>query len=184
MAKIPRRAQPLAEPREDESEHEPKPSVKKRNFKTSESKPAKVGAANRTRTTHHLISESEEEDDDSEEEEVKPRSKKVQKQKKEVRRRVVPPGFQLMLDIIIQSDVSSSSALKKDGDMNYVDLGGKKRASASEFKGQRYINIREYYVDKASGEEKPGKKGIALNAEQWKVFKQNIDTLDELFGSK
>ena len=69
-----------------------------------------------------------------------------------------------MLDI--QSDVSSSGVLKQDGDMRYVDLGGKKRASASEFKGQRYINIREYYVDKASGEEKPGKKGIALNAEQ------------------
>ncbi|KAL1717429.1 transcriptional Coactivator p15-domain-containing protein [Schizophyllum commune] len=168
MAKIPRRAQPPAESSEDESEHEPKPSVKKRKSKTSESKPVKVGAANRTRTTHRLIkvqSESEEDDDDSEEEEVKPRSKKVQKQKKE-------------------SDVSSSGALKQDGDMKYVDLGGKKRASASEFKGQRYINIREYYVDKASGEEKPGKKGIALNAEQWKVFKQNIDTLDELFGSK
>ncbi|KAI5832575.1 PC4-domain-containing protein [Schizophyllum commune Tattone D] len=157
MAKIPRRAQPPAESSEDESEHEPKPSVKKRKSKTSESKPAKQGKKK-------AQTESEE-DDDSEEEEVKPRSKKVQKQKKE-------------------SDVSSSSALKKDGDMNYVDLGGKKRASASEFKGQRYINIREYYVDKASGEEKPGKKGIALNAEQWKVFKQNIDTLDELFGSK
>ncbi|KAI5889570.1 PC4-domain-containing protein [Schizophyllum commune H4-8] len=174
MAKIPRRAQPPAESSEDESEHEPTPSVKKRKSKTSESKPAKVGAANRTHTTHCLIvfkkgkkkaqSESEE-DDDSEEEEVKPRSKKVQKQKKE-------------------SDVSSSGPLKQDGDMKYVDLGGKKRASASEFKGQRYINIREYYVDKASGEEKPGKKGIALNAEQWKVFKQNIDTLDELFASK
>ncbi|KAL1735497.1 transcriptional Coactivator p15-domain-containing protein [Schizophyllum commune] len=168
MAKIPRRAPPTAESSEDESEHEPKPSVKKRKSRTSESKPVKVGAVNRTRTTHRLIvfeeGESEGEDDDSEEE-VKPRSKKVQKQKKE-------------------SDVSSSGALKQDGDMKYVDLGGKKRASTSEFKGQRYINIREYYVDKASGEEKPGKKGIALNAEQWKVFKQNIDTLDELFGSK
>ncbi|KAI4526457.1 PC4-domain-containing protein [Schizophyllum commune Loenen D] len=165
MAKIPRRAQPPAESSEDESEHEPKPSVKKRKSKTSESKPAKVGAANRTRKGKKKVQSESEEEDDSEEEEVKPRSKKLQKQKKE-------------------SDVSSAGALKQDGDMKYVDLGGKKRASASEFKGQRYINIREYYVDKASGEEKPGKKGIALNAEQWKVFKQNIDTLDELFGSK
>ncbi|KAL1696331.1 transcriptional Coactivator p15-domain-containing protein [Schizophyllum commune] len=157
MAKIPRRGQAPADSSEEESEHELKPSIKKRKSKTSESKPAK-------KSKKKVQSESEEEDDDSEEEEVKPR-KKVQKQKKE-------------------SDVSSSSALKQDGDMEYVDLGGKKRASASEFKGQRYINIREYYVDKASGEEKPGKKGIALNAEQWKVFKQNIDTLDELFGSK
>ena len=55
MAKIPRRGQAPAESSEEESEHEPKLSARKRKSKASESKPAKVGAANRTRATHWLI---------------------------------------------------------------------------------------------------------------------------------
>jgi len=40
------------------------------------------------------------------------------------------------------------------------------------------IDIREYYD--ANGEEKPGKKGISLNPEQWAEFKQYIATIDDL----
>lgn len=109
---------------------------------------------------------SESEGDEDAEPEVKPRSSKVAKQKK-------------------QSDVSSSDVpLKEDGGTKYIDLGKMKRASISEFKGQRFVDIREYYVDKSSGEGKPGKKGIALNAEQWKMLKQSISTIDELFSGK
>jgi hypothetical protein len=50
------------------------------------------------------------------------------------------------------------------------DLGGKKKASVSVFKGKALVNIREYYLDKATGEEKPGSKGIALNVEQWEAL--------------
>ena len=34
---------------------------------------------------------------------------------------------------------------------------------------ERYIpaDIREFYEDKTTGEEKPGSKGIALNMDQW-----------------
>lgn len=49
-----------------------------------------------------------------------------------------------------------------------------KKVSVSEFKGQLYVNIREYYMDKATGEEKPGAKGIALNAEHWKALKSVV----------
>jgi hypothetical protein len=35
------------------------------------------------------------------------------------------------------------------------------------FGGKVLIDIREYYTDQASGEERPGKKGIALSPEQW-----------------
>lgn len=38
-----------------------------------------------------------------------------------------------------------------------------------EFKGMILIDIREYY-ETADGEMKPGKKGIALNSEQWEVW--------------
>lgn len=30
------------------------------------------------------------------------------------------------------------------------------------FRGKTFVDIREYYTDKGSGQEKPGKKGIAL----------------------
>jgi hypothetical protein len=35
------------------------------------------------------------------------------------------------------------------------------------FKEKLLIDIREYYNDKKSGEDKPGSKGIALTLEQW-----------------
>lgn len=38
-----------------------------------------------------------------------------------------------------------------------------------EFKGMILIDIREYY-ETADGEMRPGKKGIALNPEQWEVW--------------
>lgn len=57
-----------------------------------------------------------------------------------------------------------------------------KKASVSEFKGKKYVNIREYYVDKASGEERPGSKGIALSVEQWQELKKLVSLkLDEYY---
>lgn len=50
-----------------------------------------------------------------------------------------------------------------EGD-KYIDLGKKKRAVARSFKGVPLIDIREFYG--AGGQEKPGKKGIALTLEQ------------------
>ncbi|KAK7053297.1 hypothetical protein VNI00_003923 [Paramarasmius palmivorus] len=46
----------------------------------------------------------------------------------------------------------------------YVDLGKKKRATVRSFKGMALIDIREFWGE--GGSEKPGKKGISLNAEQ------------------
>ncbi|KAL1748744.1 transcriptional Coactivator p15-domain-containing protein [Schizophyllum fasciatum] len=145
---------------DDESDSDPKPTAKKRKSKNNDSKPATKKGKSVAK------SDSEEESDDEDVKEAKPRSPKVQKQKK-------------------QSDVSSTEvALKDDGGTKYIDLGKMKRASISEFKGQRFVDIREYYIDKASGEGRPGKKGIALNAEQWNALKQSINTIDELFASK
>jgi len=49
-----------------------------------------------------------------------------------------------------------------------------KKVSVSEFKGQLLVNFREYYVDKATDEEKPGSKGITLNRSQWEEFKKVV----------
>ena len=54
------------------------------------------------------------------------------------------------------------------------DLGKNKWVKVREFKGQTYIDIREYYVDKETMETKPGKKGISLNCQQYQKLKVNI----------
>lgn len=48
-------------------------------------------------------------------------------------------------------------------------LGKMKFVDVREFKGMTLIDIREYYEDKNTGEMKPGKKGISLQADQWEV---------------
>jgi hypothetical protein len=41
------------------------------------------------------------------------------------------------------------------------------------------IDIREYYKSKEPGaEEKPGKKGIALNQEQWDSLRAQVEAID------
>ncbi len=52
--------------------------------------------------------------------------------------------------------------------------GSKRKVQASEFKGKLYVNIREYYVDKATQKEMPGNKGIALTVEQWNSLKEQV----------
>lgn len=60
--------------------------------------------------------------------------------------------------------------------------GGKKKASVSVFKGKALVNIREYYVDKATGEEKPGSKGIALTKEQWEALLAVVSTFQTYYS--
>ncbi len=54
------------------------------------------------------------------------------------------------------------------------ELGGKRKVTVGSFKGKVLVNIREYYEDKNTGEEKPGSKGIALSKDQWKSLLQQV----------
>jgi len=56
-------------------------------------------------------------------------------------------------------------------------LGRDRKISVSEFKGRKFVNIREYYD--AGGEMKPGRKGIALSREQWDMFTQVKDDVSK-----
>lgn len=51
--------------------------------------------------------------------------------------------------------------------------------TVSEFKGRVMVGIREFYMDKGSGELKPGKKGISLNPKQWGKLKAAVKDIDE-----
>lgn len=50
----------------------------------------------------------------------------------------------------------------------YWELDRNRRVSLSTFKGKQYLNIREYYQDKGSGQWRPGKSGITLTKTEWK----------------
>ncbi|KAM3163608.1 PC4 domain-containing protein [Lachancea thermotolerans] len=67
------------------------------------------------------------------------------------------------------------------------ELGNNKRVTVRQFRNINLIDIREYYADSASGEMKPGKKGISLTEELYDELlkhRQNIDDALRRFGSK
>ncbi|CAH8450841.1 uncharacterized protein DC041_0006444 [Schistosoma bovis] len=77
------------------------------------------------------------------------------------------------------SGSTKSSHVTTSGGDQLIDLTGKKFACVREFRGRAFVDIREYYEDKSSGELKPGKKGISLNLEQWEYLKSSIGELDD-----
>uniref|UniRef100_A0A8C0EZH1 Activated RNA polymerase II transcriptional coactivator p15 n=1 Tax=Bubo bubo TaxID=30461 RepID=A0A8C0EZH1_BUBBB len=63
----------------------------------------------------------------------------------------------------------TDSVLPQIGKMRYVRV--------SCFKGKVLVDIREFYADK-EGSMKPGRKGIALSAEQWNQLKEIVPEID------
>ncbi|XP_010192610.1 PREDICTED: activated RNA polymerase II transcriptional coactivator p15-like, partial [Mesitornis unicolor] len=64
---------------------------------------------------------------------------------------------------------SEEEGMFQIGKMRYVKV--------SCFKGKALVDIREFYVDK-EGSMKPGRKGIALSAEQWNQLKEIVPEID------
>jgi Transcriptional Coactivator p15 (PC4). len=54
----------------------------------------------------------------------------------------------------------------------FFDLTGKKRFTVRKWKGKVLLDIREFY--ESNGEMKPGKKGISLNLEQYKILSKLV----------
>eukprot|EP00076_Gallus_gallus_P006914 XP_001234815.2 activated RNA polymerase II transcriptional coactivator p15 [Gallus gallus] len=64
---------------------------------------------------------------------------------------------------------SEEGGMFQIGKMRYVRV--------SCFNGKVLVDIREFYMDK-EGDMKPGRKGIALSAEQWNQLKEIIPEID------
>jgi len=81
-----------------------------------------------------------------------------------------------------QAEKSEKKAkTSNEGDADSWELGNRKKVTISEFRGTSYVNIREYYEDKETGEEKPGRKGIVLNRRQWDEFYKVVNEVNEKF---
>merc|ERR1712043_4071 len=76
---------------------------------------------------------------------------------------------------------SKSKAEKSDDGKLEWELGKSKKVTVREFKGKVFVDIREYYCDKA-GDWKPGKKGIALQRDQWDELLASSDAITAAFS--
>ncbi|KAK7698668.1 hypothetical protein SLS64_012279 [Diaporthe eres] len=77
----------------------------------------------------------------------------------------------------VKKGSSSKNGTNVDSEGNaFWDLSGKRRIVVQEFKGNWYVNLREYYEDK-SGEMKPGKKGIMLSVEQYQTLVGSVPAI-------
>lgn len=69
-----------------------------------------------------------------------------------------------------------------------IPLDSRKQVTVRKYNGMSLVDIREFYVDKASGEKKPGKKGISLTQDVWNLLLSKKDqiqqALDEINGTK
>uniref|UniRef100_A0A8B9RQ43 Activated RNA polymerase II transcriptional coactivator p15 n=1 Tax=Accipiter nisus TaxID=211598 RepID=A0A8B9RQ43_9AVES len=83
------------------------------------------------------------------------------------RKRAVAP--QTRLPSLQRAGVNTGSVSLQIGKMRYVRV--------SCFKGKVLVDIREFYADK-EGDMKPGRKGIALSAEQWNQLKEIVPEID------
>jgi len=78
---------------------------------------------------------------------------------------------------------TTAAASGKDDEGNsFWALSNTRRVGISNFKGKVMVNIREFYSD-ASGEMKPGRKGISLPLDQYASLLEAIPKLNaELIG--
>ncbi|KAG4300593.1 hypothetical protein PCANB_003052 [Pneumocystis canis] len=63
----------------------------------------------------------------------------------------------------------------------YWELGGKtRRVTLTTWKGQRLIDLREYYEDSVTHEMRPGKKGLSLTPKQLTAFINVLPCIETL----
>ncbi|KAF9531662.1 transcriptional Coactivator p15-domain-containing protein [Crepidotus variabilis] len=100
-------------------------------------------------------------------------------QKKEKPKTIKKPKIDTKPSASVRKSTDSGKVKTNAEGDQYIDLGKKKRAVLRSFKGIPLLDIREYYG--AEGEEKPGKKGISLQLEQWHELRDSASTIDQLF---
>ncbi|XP_037080283.1 activated RNA polymerase II transcriptional coactivator p15-like [Pollicipes pollicipes] len=57
-------------------------------------------------------------------------------------------------------------------------IGTQRFVKIRKFKSKTFVDIREYWTDD-KGEQKPGKKGLCMNLEQWDMLTQIIPEVNQ-----
>ena len=76
-----------------------------------------------------------------------------------------------------QEDSNEEDSIIVGNDEILIPLDKNKRVSIRKFKGQIYVDIREFY--EKDGEKKPSKKGISLKPELWQKLKSRVKDIDD-----
>ncbi|KAI9114329.1 hypothetical protein K1719_014557 [Acacia pycnantha] len=70
---------------------------------------------------------------------------------------------------------------KKDSgdsdDIVVCEISKNRRVTVRNWNGKIWVDIREFYVK--DGKQLPGKKGISLSIDQWKVLRDHADKIDD-----
>ncbi|ROW13292.1 hypothetical protein VPNG_05426 [Cytospora leucostoma] len=74
---------------------------------------------------------------------------------------------------------SSDSKNVDDEGNTFWELSNKRRIVVQKFKGNVFVNLREYYEDKKSGAMKPSTKGIMLSIEQYKTLLGSVPDINK-----
>ncbi|CAL1386184.1 unnamed protein product [Linum trigynum] len=57
------------------------------------------------------------------------------------------------------------------------DISHNRRVKVRNWQGKVWVDIREFYVK--DGKQLPGKKGISLSVDQWKMLKDHAEEIDK-----
>ncbi|CAI9753042.1 unnamed protein product [Fraxinus pennsylvanica] len=75
----------------------------------------------------------------------------------------------------------SASAVDNDSDESdnivVCELSKNRKVSVRNWNGKVVVDIREFYYK--DGKEMPGKKGISLTMDQWKILRDHVDEIDQ-----
>ncbi|KAL8696902.1 MAG: hypothetical protein Q9201_007421 [Fulgogasparrea decipioides] len=77
-----------------------------------------------------------------------------------------------------------SAKADNEHEEEFWEITSTRRVNISEYKGQRMVNIREYYEDKSNGFMLPGKKGISLPIVQYATFLTLLPEIEKSLVAK
>ncbi|VDN20429.1 unnamed protein product [Cylicostephanus goldi] len=111
----------------------------------------------------------------------KEKDKKKEKEKKQEKRRVQSDSSSdegVIDKTPIKKSKGGGNRVKNADGEEMIEIGSMRYVNVRNFRGKSLIDVREYYMDKGSGELRPGKKGISLTREQYENFKSIMSEID------
>ncbi|KAJ3675224.1 hypothetical protein LUZ60_004266 [Juncus effusus] len=69
-----------------------------------------------------------------------------------------------------------------EDDIVVCELAKNRRLTVRKWQGKLWVDIREFY--EKDGKSLPGKKGISLPLDQWKILREHMDKIDEVVNEK